>query len=81
MIFGLMLVGMVFETLGIGLVIPVLALLTQADVMTQFQNFPTLCRFEVIELDSWHAEGLFEHPSIPGAKMQEYFTTQTLADA
>ena len=53
----------------------------RAGYFPQFQNFPTLCRFEVLELDSWQAEGLFEHPSIPGAKMQEYFTTQTPADA
>jgi ATP-binding cassette, subfamily B, bacterial PglK len=35
-LFGFMLVGMVLETLGIGLVIPVLAVLTQADAMTRF---------------------------------------------
>ena len=33
---GLMLIGMIFETLGIGLVIPAIALLTQANIATKY---------------------------------------------
>ena len=35
-LFGLMIVGMVLETLGIGLVIPAMALLTQSDVAEKY---------------------------------------------
>jgi ABC-type multidrug transport system fused ATPase/permease subunit len=39
MLLGLMIIGMVLETLGVGLVIPALALLTQQDLA---HNYPTL---------------------------------------
>ena len=41
MLLGLMFIGMVLETLGVGLVIPVIALLTQADIA---HNYPVLQR-------------------------------------
>lgn len=40
-LFGLMLIGMVLETLGIGLVIPALALMTQDDVVTKYPALAT----------------------------------------
>jgi ABC-type multidrug transport system fused ATPase/permease subunit len=69
-LFGLMLVGMALETLGIGLVIPALALMTQSDMPVRF---PVLARW----IERAGSPGQAELVMLGMATLVAIYTTKT----